>query len=266
MNGRNEIERTLDGFLAEGPETVADQAFMRALDAVDRTKQRRDLLAPWRLSLMSINSRLATVMLVAAIAIGGGAYFLGQRAAVGTGPATPTASPAAPNPTPSAVALAPTPEPTVDTTFWSPFTSRFYGFTVSRPQTWTEGRGTGHWTLANQDDAAVDVLWSPTGWPDFKGYETKIPAGMTADAFIQAYTADATKTACYPTPNMWTQTTIDGHPATIAYAGCNEHFYFAQATVVIGNRIWLFDLDGPDRLLIVPFLSTVKIDPTKVVD
>jgi hypothetical protein len=36
--------------------------------------------------------------------------------------------------------------------------------------------------------------------------------------------------------------------------------------VVIGNRIWLFDLDGPDRLLIVPFLSTVKIDVTKVVD
>jgi hypothetical protein len=35
---------------------------------------------------------------------------------------------------------------------------------------------------------------------------------------------------------------------------------------VIGNRIWFFVLDGPDRSLIVPFLSTVKIDPAAVVD
>src|SRR6185369_458457 len=44
MNSRNEIERALDGFFAEGPETVADQAFLRALDAVDRTTQRRGVL------------------------------------------------------------------------------------------------------------------------------------------------------------------------------------------------------------------------------
>ena len=89
---------------------------------------------------------------------------------------------------------------------------------------------------------------------------------MTADAFIQAYNAGVIANACYPAPNALYTTTIDGHDATIAYAGCNEHFYFARAITVIDNRIWFFDLDGPDRLLIVPFLSTVKLDPSKVVD
>lgn len=265
MSGRTDLERALDEFFGEGPQSVADPAFLRALDAVDRTKQRRDLFAPWRLSLMSINSRLATVMLVVAIAIGGGAYFLGQHASVGTSPAAPTASPAVPNPTPTQAAAA-TPKQSLDTSLWMPFTSDFYGFTVSHPTDWSEQRGSGHWSFAKQDDAAVDVLWSPSGWPAFNGFESTIPAGMTADEFIQAYTTDAVQTACYPPKNLWTQTTIDGHPASIAYAGCNEHFYFAQAYTVIGNRIWLFDLDGPDRSLIVPFLSTVKIDVTKVVD
>jgi hypothetical protein len=36
--------------------------------------------------------------------------------------------------------------------------------------------------------------------------------------------------------------------------------------VPIGDRIWVFDLFGPDRSLIVPFLSTVRIDPAAVVD
>jgi len=46
MTSRIDIERVLDGYLAEGPERVADPALLRALDAIDQTKQRRDLLAP----------------------------------------------------------------------------------------------------------------------------------------------------------------------------------------------------------------------------
>ena len=87
---------------------------------------------------------------------------------------------------------------------------------------------------------------------------------MTADAFIDAYNIGVVTNACYP--SLSTETTIDGHPASLAFGGCNEHFYFARAITVIGNRIWIFDLDGPDRSLIVPFLSTVKIDATKVID
>lgn len=267
MSGRTDLERFLDGYVAEGPETVGDQALLRALAAVDRTKQRRDFFAPWRLSLMSINSRLAAVMLVAALAVGGGAYLLGKQAAVGNSSATPTTVPAALTPTPSlAAAASAAPSQGVNTLGWVPFTSSFYGFTVSHPSGWTIRPGSGHWSLDNQDDGAVDFLWSPSGWPDFQGYEARIPKGMTADAFIESYTADVVATACYPLPSGFLRTTVDGHAANIAYAGCNEHFYFAEATVVIGDRIWFFDLHGPDRQLIVPFLSTVKIDPTTVVD
>jgi hypothetical protein len=256
MNGKTEIERALDGFFADGPERVSDHALVRALDAIDRTKQRRDPFAPWRLSLMSINSRLATMMVVAIVAVGGGMYLLGQRTSVGS-PAATQAS--ASNPTA-------TTSPSTDTSDWTPFTSAIYGFSVKHPTTWSEQPATGRSATTPGGDANPDTLWSPGGWPDFKGYEIKLPTGTTADKFLQTYTADAVSTACYPLPNLWVTTTIDGHPARIAYAGCNEHFYFAQATAVIGNRIWFFVLDGPQRELIVPFLSTVKIDVSKVVD
>jgi hypothetical protein len=265
MNGKSDIERALDGFFADGPDRVADQAFLRALDAIDRTKQRRDLFAPWRLSLMSINSRLATMMVIVAIVIGGGAFLVGQRSGVGGSLPTPIVTPTAPAANPTA-ARTPAPSPTIDPSTWLPSTSAIYGFSAAHPTSWSEQPATGHSASSPGGDANPDIFWSPSGWPEFMGYEIKIPAGKTAETFLQAYTADAVQTACYPLPNQWTETTVDGHLAHIAYAGCNEHFYFAQATVVIGKRIWFFELVGPDRLLIVPFLTTVKIDPTKVVD
>ena len=261
MSGRTEIERVLDAYLANGPDTVADQAFLRALDAIDRTKQQRDRFARWRFTVMISFPRLAAAAFVAVIAIGGGAYLLGQRSSVGMVVATPTA----PNASPTAV---PTlrPSPTVDPTNWTPFSSTIYGFSAAHPGDWTFQHAAGNHASAPGADSNADVFWSPSGWPEFDGFEFKIPAGKTADAFIQDFVADAVIHACYPAPGLWTQTTVDGHPASIAYAGCNEHFYFAQATVVVGKRIWFFVLNGPDRSLILPFLTTVKIDPTKVVD
>lgn len=265
MTGRTEIERALDSFFAEGPETVADQALVRTLDAIDRTKQRRDLFARWRFNVTISFPRLAMAALVVVIAIGGGSYLLGQHSAVGVPSPTSVVSPTAQNAVRSAGPTS-APSPTVDPSLWFRFSSAIYGFSAAHPTDWSESPASGKSAVTPGGDSNPDTFWSQSGWPDFKGYEIKIPAGQTADAFIQAYVADATQTACYPLPTMWTQTTVDGHPATVAYAGCNEHFYFAQAAVVIGKRIWFFDLDGPDRSLIVPFLSTVKIDPTKVVD
>jgi len=269
MTGRTEIESALDGFLAEGPESVADRALMRALDAIDGTKQRRDLFTPWRLSLMSMNARLATMMVIAVVAVGGGMYLLGQRSSVGN-VATPTplaTSTPMPSPTASAAAVAkPTPVPPVSTADWVPVTSAIYGFSVSRPGNWASQPAAAKKASPTGGDADPDVLWSPSGWPAFSGWEVTIPAGKTADQFLTAFTADAVANACYPASTNLVPTTIDGHPASIAYAGCNEHFYFAQAVVVIGKRMWFFKLDGPDRSLIVPFLTTVKIDPSKVVD
>jgi hypothetical protein len=205
------------------------------------------------------------MMVVTLLTVGGAMYLLGQHnQAAGPGTTAPTA---APNPTASGPVLSgPTPVPTISTADWLPFTSAIYGFSVSHPGNWSEQPAAGKKATPTGGDGDPDILWSQSGWPDFKGWEIKLPAGKTADAFIQAFTADAVATACYPTPNQWVKTTIDGHPASIAYAGCNEHFYFAQAVAVIGRRIWFFDLDGPDRSLIDPFLSTVTIDASKVVE
>jgi hypothetical protein len=265
MNATRDPETILTAWLDEGPTDLPGVTRRAILTALPTTQQRGPgPLAPMRFSQMLIYPRLAAAALVTVITVGGAMYLLGQRNPVG-GP-LPTASPAAPSPTPSpATAASAAPSP-VDTSAWIPFTSRFYGFSVSHPSGWIEQPGSGHWSFAKPDDAAIDILWSPSGWPEFTGLETRIPAGKTADAFIAEFTADAVVHACYPPKSLWVQTTVDGHAATIAYAGCNEHFYSAEAIVVIGKRMWFFDLYGPDRSLIVPFLSTVKIDVSAVVD
>jgi hypothetical protein len=203
--------------------------------------------------------RIAVGFASLAVLVLAGCSGAGSSPATSVGAAPTTAVPAA---TQAAV----TPVPTLNTTGWVPYTSPLYGFTVAHPGQWSEQPATERWAYATQSDAGIETIWSPSGWPEFTGFETKIPAGMTADSFLQAFTADAVKTACYPTAIRLTQTTIDGHAASIAYAGCNEHFYFAQAVVVIDKRIWFFDLTGPDRTLILPFLSTVKFDLTKLTD
>ena len=161
----------------------------------------------------------------------------------------------------------------VDTTSWVPFTSTFYGFTVSHPADWSVMSGSGHWSLANYADATEDILTSPSGPPspvrppNFSAIEVKVPSGMTADAFVQAITnLGHGSQDCYPLGTQLPLTTIDGHPATIADGGCVQQYYYAEATAVIGNRVWIFNLHGPNRSLIGSFLSTVKIDATKVVD
>jgi hypothetical protein len=200
----------------------------------------------------------------------GGSTETGARSATPASLAT-----VAPSPT-TAAAIVPSPyasvEPPVDTTSWLPFTSKLYGFTVAHPADWTVEPASGHWSLANSADANEDILTSPsgppspTGPPNLQVVELRIPSGMTADAFIQAYIEIAHVSDCYPSGSQLPQTTIDGHAASIAYGGCVQRYYFAEAIAFIGNRIWIFNLHGPDRSLIVPFLSTVKIDPTTVVD
>jgi hypothetical protein len=131
--------------------------------------------------------------------------------------------------------------------------------------------GTGRWTTT-QSDAALDIITSPSGPPspinppNFMGYEAKVPSGMTAETFIHNYTSTAYDNACYPVPAATTQITVDGHPATLANAGCVSQYFFAEATVVVGDRVWFFDLHGPDRSLLLAFLSTVKLDPTQTID
>jgi hypothetical protein len=132
MTARSDIERVLDSFLAEGPEDVSDRAVLRALTAIDRTPQRRGLLAPWRHIRMHAPARLALMAAAVVIAAGGALYVLGPRPQAGGPAATPTA---APSPSPSPVAAAPSDDagPPFHTATWTRFTTSRYGYTVAWP-------------------------------------------------------------------------------------------------------------------------------------
>lgn len=260
MNPTRDPDTTLAAFLDEGPTVLPDVTRRAILTALPTTNQaRRGPLAPWRFPFMTAFTRYAGIALVAIMALTGAVYLIGQRPSSGV-PATPTASPAAASASPVAAA---TP---VDTSTWVKYTSKIYGFSVSHPVTWSEQPATARWLYATQADGTVETLWSPSGWPDVEGFETKIPAGMTADTFLQALILGGVQTACGLQLQYWSEVTVDGRPGRMGIGGCNEHFYFANAAVVIGQRVWFFTLFGPDRSLLVPFLATVKIDPAAATD
>lgn len=260
MTTDRDPETILAAWLDEGPTDLPDVTRRAILTALPTTNQAwRSPIAPWRFPFMNALTRYAGLALVALLAISGAIYLIGLHPAAG-GPGASPIPTTVPTVAPAATAAA------VDTTNWTKYTSANYGFSVGLPPTWFPQPAVGHWAFAKQDDAAIETLWSQSGWPEFQGFETKIPAGMTADTLITALTADGVSTACLPAPSQWDKITIDGHPATMANGGCNQHFYFADAFAVIGDRVWMFILTGPDRSLIVPFLSTVKIDVASVVD
>ena len=76
MTGRSDVERLLDAYLAEGPESVADRVIDAALDEIDTTQQRRGPAVPWRTPSMRTPIRLLLVA-AALAAAGGGALLLG---------------------------------------------------------------------------------------------------------------------------------------------------------------------------------------------
>jgi len=218
------------------------------------------------LSARRPGSAISLVGLVAVLAACG-------SAAPATRPSATSMSSAAAATSAATIAPSPTAAATVDMTNWVAFESKVYGFSVSHPAGWTVAAGSGHWSLTNYADATADILTSPSGPPSpvgppsFGAIEVKVPLGTTVDAFLQAITnLGHGPQDCYPFGTQLPKTTIDGHAATIAYGGCVSQYYYAEAVAVIGNRVWIFGLHGPDRSLILPFLSTVKIDPTKVVD
>ena len=149
MSGRIDIERSLDQFLAEGPETVADRALQHALDEIDRTPQRRDLFARWRFLTVTPYPRLAAAAIVAVVVVGGALFVLSPRSGVGP-PATtpnptvaPTTAVVAPTaavvaPTAAAVKPSPTPGPAtptptlnLDTATWTPYPVSRYGYSLT---------------------------------------------------------------------------------------------------------------------------------------
>ncbi|MBI3752329.1 MAG: hypothetical protein HY263_11815 [Chloroflexi bacterium] len=92
MTTQRELDRILDGFLADGTNELADRVIQAALADIDHTPQRRHLRAPRRLFMTTMQTRLAVAAVIGVLAIGGGFYLL-QRNGPQTG--VPVASPSA---------------------------------------------------------------------------------------------------------------------------------------------------------------------------
>jgi hypothetical protein len=145
MAARTDIERALDTFMAEGPETVSDRAILQSLTAIDRTPQRRSLAARGRFLSMTPYAR-AVAALVAVVALGGAIYlFAPSPGGFGGPPVSPTASPTPP-PSPTASPVGTLAQGATDG--WTAFTSAQYGFTISHPSGWTATPAARAWSFA----------------------------------------------------------------------------------------------------------------------
>jgi hypothetical protein len=264
MSGRTEIERALDGFLAEGPDRVADPALVRALHAVDRTSQRRGPFASWRLPPMNTYIRLAAAAVVAVVVVGGALYLFGPRG--GVGPALPTASPTpAPTSSPPEASAAPAPTILLDVTTWTPFTTSLYGYTISYPTGWQRSPATELWAGQTSYDMWVSTANAP--WADkthfgplgitMTALATIIPAGTSEEAWIDAYLAPPVgeTPTCIELAKDMTAIVIDGKPARLAVRCANQ-----VAFVVDGNRMFVFAESNANELdLLNAYLSTIRL-------
>ena len=154
MTTQRDLERALDTFFEPGADEVADRVIEDALLTIEHTPQRRAMRVPWRFTHMSSTLRLATIVGVVVLAIGGGAWLLGRGPGTGVGGALPPASPpptASPSPSPSAPpSLAPSPTASIQSTSgWVQFTSSHYGYKIAYPPTWVKTPATRNWVFAS---------------------------------------------------------------------------------------------------------------------
>ena len=94
MTDDRSLDRTLDAFLADGVDRLADRVLEAALTQIDHTQQRRRLSMPWRFPTMTFQTRVAAAAVIGVLAIGGALYLL-RPPTVGPPTTTPSPSPAA---------------------------------------------------------------------------------------------------------------------------------------------------------------------------
>jgi hypothetical protein len=268
MNSRTDIERTLDAYLASGPESVADRVIDAALLEIDHTKQRHARGGPWRNWNMTSNLRLAALVgAAAAILIGVIALRPGPLASVG-GPASPSLS------------VSTSPAPTaVDTTTWTTFTSTRNGISFKAPTGWTVKPATARWVSQHDDPGpsgeANDQAISPSQ-AAFLVSSQRLPAGMNDAAWWASYLATqrgVNAAICDPQQlSSFRTMVVDGHTAYVH--GGREACNFTEAIVLDGGRAYGLDavsnLDGSagvfEESLFEAWLSTVRLDPASAVD
>jgi hypothetical protein len=281
MTGRNDIERLMRAFLAEGTDRVADRVIDAALDQIDHAKQRRAWRVPWRFPEMNNRTRVAATALVVVVAAAAAyAAFGPKRTDVGGSPPTPT-----PNPTSTPlVTVTETPSPTpIDTATWTTYTSSQYGFSIGHPAGWTEVPATRDWTF--ETDATdwlspgADAFFTPVGGGvRVSAWSLALDPGMTTDPSwidVEAWVKDY----CQKTGNGACAAILDGavrlcvevrdcHPGLLVpfesevqafFTGGNFTGQMVIVTVWWGESEPAVAQYGGSRRLLEAFLSTMDV-------
>jgi hypothetical protein len=271
MNPTPDLDVAIAAWLDEGPTDLPDTTRRAIAAALPTTNQRRrSTWAPWRFSPMPAFARAAIAVLVAAVVIGGGIYFLGPR---GGGPG------ASPSPSTSPERTErPTPTP-IDPSSWVPFTTSRFGYTLRYPGDWvvtpaTEAMTFEILTSSELDNTAEFDHFTPSGatLPEFTGTSSRIPEGMSEDEWIAAYRAPVVEKfgeECFPTRDKWTPVTVDGNAGGL-YRGCA----YVESTTFVGGRAYIFTVyigfgavvDASDVELLEAFLSTASLNPAAADD
>jgi hypothetical protein len=272
MSTNDEFERISRAWLADGPTELADRVLDAALREVHLTHQRR-WLAPWRTTQMTFMSsnmgRLAAVVVVAVVAVGGALYLLGPRSGVGGPVATPTPPP--PTAAPSSSPVAQSTFVPIDTSLWTTYTSTRYGFTIGHPSDWTVRPADHPWTFPTAlSTGAPDAMGTSTEGFIAPGQTILVSAwsetvapGTTAEAWIIAYCLlyEVTPTDTVPCDRLspggsrLIPFSVDGHAGWLV-----SFTEDTQAFLLVGNTMYVVACWRPESdPSVTPYLGATRL-------
>lgn len=250
--------RVADHYASEPPLRAPDRVLHAALATIDTTRQRHDLLAPWRYIDLSTYTKLAAAAVVVAVA----GFTLWQIA-----PGSPGGS-SIPSPSPSPTAVSPRPDPTTYVTapLTGSFASSLYGFSLAYPAGWGTQTATELWregVLPPFGNPAIDTFYDPKLMDHlFVGAASQPMNGQTLDEWQGAFFGSE---GC----GSFEQIVIDGADG---FMGFDCEIAMVQA----GGRGYIFGLwsskddrelrDLDARRLFNDVLATVQLEPEKAVD
>ncbi len=211
----------------------------------------------------------ATALVVVSIACG--------PSAVAPSPVTPSAAAVVsppPNASPSLQSATAAPTPTsdlLDTTTWTTYASKRYGFSIAHPADWTEDPAEHDWTLA------TDAAWPNAATEHFElpienqgvgvsVWSAPVDPGTSVDSWFRAY-CQKNNVDCTGVLDRAAAATMDGHAASLVTFDDVPHALFVVDGRIYAIACWRPDDDpavskySGSRRLVEAFLSTMRLLP-----
>jgi hypothetical protein len=212
-----------------------------------------------------MNSTLKMALVVAAAVVAGVAC--GPSAVA---PSSEVVAPsAAPSPSLQAATAAPTPTSNpLDTSTWTTYVSKRYGFSIAHPLDWTEDPSDHDWTMAK--DAADPLNMGPEHFGgDSVGvsvWSVAVDPGTSVDSWLETY-CQKNNVDCTGIQDRAVAATMDGHPGSLVTFDDVPHALFLVDGRIYAIACWRADDDptvlkySGSKRLVEAFVSTMDLLP-----